>query len=178
MTLLDPSLFRICALSGLNIAGEEHVILRDVRRCLREGDLEESVAKAARQLRQDRTRGTVRSAEWSEMDGLLMFRGKVYVPNDKDLRRRIVAQHHDTAIAGHAGRWKTLELVSCNYWWPQMSRYIGIYVRTCDPCNRTKVQRRRPQGELHLIDTPQGHWERRSVWTSSSNFLVHMGMMQ
>jgi hypothetical protein len=31
-------------------------------------------------------------------------------------------------IAGHAGRFKTLELVSRNYWWPQMSRYIGIYV--------------------------------------------------
>jgi hypothetical protein len=44
-----------------------------------------------------------------------------YVPKDRDLRRHIVEQHHDTCVAGHAGRFKTLKLISCNYWWPQMS---------------------------------------------------------
>jgi len=33
-------------------------------------------------------------------------------------------------LAGRSGRWKTLELVSRNYWWPQMSRYVGRYVST------------------------------------------------
>jgi hypothetical protein len=70
-----------------------------------------------------------------------MFRGKIYVPKDRDLRHRIVEQHHDTRIAGHAGRFKTLELISRNYWWPQMSRYISTYVNTCNLCNQTKVQR-------------------------------------
>jgi hypothetical protein len=86
---------------------------------------EESVAKAARELWKDKSRGTVKSAEWSESDGLLMFHGKIYVPNDRNLRRRIVKQHHDMCIAGHAGCFKTPELVSHNYWWPQMSRYIS-----------------------------------------------------
>jgi hypothetical protein len=90
---------------------------------------EELVAKAARELRKDKSRGTVKSAEWSESDGLCMFCGKIYVPKDRELRRHIVEQHHDTRIAGHAGHFKTLELVSHNYWWPQMSRYIGIYVK-------------------------------------------------
>jgi hypothetical protein len=73
----------------------------------------------------DKDRGTVKSAEWSESDGLLMFCGKVYVPKDRELRHCIVKQHHDMHIAGHAGRFKTLELVSRNYWWPQMSCYNG-----------------------------------------------------
>jgi hypothetical protein len=140
LTLLALELFRIHALAGVRLEGDERNILREVRRSLKDDVQEESVAKAARELRKDKSRGTVKSAEWSESDGLLMFRSKIYVPNDRDLRRRIVEQHHDTCIAGHAGRFKTLELVSRNYWWPQMSRYIGIYVKHCDLCNRTKVQ--------------------------------------
>jgi hypothetical protein len=51
---------------------------------------EESVAKAARELRKDKGRGTVKSAEWSESDGLLMFHSKIYVPKDRELRHSIV----------------------------------------------------------------------------------------
>jgi hypothetical protein len=121
------------------------------------------VAKAARELWKDKGRGTVKSAEWSESDGLLMFHGKIYVPKDRELRHCIIEQHHDMRIAGHAGRFKTLELVSRNYWWPQMSRYIGVYVKTCDLCNQTKVQRRRPIGELHPSETPEAPWDVISV---------------
>jgi hypothetical protein len=103
---------------------------------------EESVAKEAGELQKDKGRGMVKSAEWSESDGLLMFRGKIYVPKDRELRCHIIEQHHDTHIAGHVGHFKTLELVSHNYWWPQMSCYISVYVNTCDLCNRTKVQHR------------------------------------
>jgi hypothetical protein len=70
------------------------------------------VAKAARELQKDKGRGTVKSSEWSESDGLLMFHGKIYVPNDRDLRHHIIEQHHNMRIAGHAGRFKTLELMS------------------------------------------------------------------
>jgi hypothetical protein len=124
---------------------------------------EESVAKAARELRKDKGRGTVKSVEWSESDGLLMFHGKIYVPKDRELRCHIVEQHHDTCIAGHAGRFKTLERISHNYWWPQMSCDIGIYVKTCDLCNRTKVQHQRPIGEFHPSETPEAPWDVISV---------------
>jgi hypothetical protein len=163
LTLLAPELFQIHALTGVRLEGEERNILQEVQRSLKVDVQEESVAKAARELRKDKRRGTIKSTEWSESDGLLMFRGKIYVPKDRDLRHRIVEQHHDTCIAGHAGCFKTLELVARNYWWPQMSHYIGIYVKHCDLCNRTKVQRRRPMGELHPSETPDAPWDTISV---------------
>jgi hypothetical protein len=69
------------------------------------------------------------TAEWRLEQGLLLHRGKIYVPKDPELRRRIVAQHHDTRIAGHPGCWKTLKLIAQNYWWPQMghSLYWDVY---------------------------------------------------
>jgi hypothetical protein len=163
LTLLAPELFRIHALAGIRLEGDEHNILREVWRSLKDDMQEESVAKAARELRKDKGRGTIKSTEWSKSDGLLMFHGKIYVPNDRDLRCLIVEQHHDTRTAGHAGHVKTLELVSHNYWWPQMSRYIGIYVKHCDLCNWTKVQCRRPIGELHPSETPEAPWDTISV---------------
>jgi hypothetical protein len=98
-----------------------------------------------------------------------MFRGKIYVPNDRDLRRRIVEQHHDICITGHTGCFKTLKMVSQNYWWPQMSQYIGIYIKTCDLCNQTKLQHHWPFGELHPPETPEKWWDIISV-----NFIVEL----
>jgi hypothetical protein len=102
-------------LAGARLEGDKRNILREVWLSLKDDVQEELVVKAARELRKDRGRGMVKSAEWSESDRLLMFHSKIYVPKDRDLRRRIVKQHHNTHITGHAGRFKTLELVSRNY---------------------------------------------------------------
>ena len=130
VTLLTPGLFAIRALEGLEVFGEEQDILRDIHRSIRDEVPEEPISKAIKELKASKTQ-TVKTAEWTLLDGLLSFRGRTYVLDYLDLRRRIVSLCHDTRIAGHAGRWKMLELVSKNYWWPQMSkvhRQICVHV--------------------------------------------------
>jgi len=61
------------------------------------------MAKAVRELRSS-TNEAVHSSEWSNIDGLLRFQGKIYVPQSPDLRRQIVALCHDIQIAGHPRR--------------------------------------------------------------------------
>jgi len=66
--------------------GPERDILREICQGNQRGNQEEPVAKAARELWQAVSK-TVHSAEWSEEEGLLRFRGKIYVPQNTDLRR-------------------------------------------------------------------------------------------
>ena len=115
MVLLRPELIAVRALKGLHLEGPEQDMLREIRQGNQRGDQEKPVAKAVKELRQALSK-TVHSAEWSEDDGVLQFRGKIYVPWNSDLRRRIVLLYHDIKVAGHSGCWKILELVSRNYW--------------------------------------------------------------
>ena len=66
----------------------------------------------------------------------------------KALRSTSARTIRSSEWSGHPGRWKTLELVTRNYWWPHMSRYIGQYTATCDLCLWTKVLRQPPTSHL------------------------------
>ena len=103
------------------------------------------------------------SAEWLEDKGLLHFRDKIYISWNLDLWRQVVSLCHDTKVAGYPRCWKTLELVSRDYWWPQMSRYIGQYVSTCDLCIRTKPIRQAPVGKLHPLQILDLQWDMLSI---------------
>jgi len=59
-------------------------MLREIRQENQKGDQEEPIAKAARKLWQASSK-TVHSMEWLEDDGVLQFRGKIYVPQNSDL---------------------------------------------------------------------------------------------
>jgi len=120
------------------------------------------VARAARELQGSSAR-SIKSVEWSLSDGLIYFQGKIYVLDAFNLCRWIIALSHDSRLAGHSRRWKTLELVSRNYWWPQMSRYIGRYVSTCDMCLWTKSFPRTLTRELHPLPIPSAPWDTISV---------------
>jgi transposase InsO family protein len=159
--LLAPDLFHVDANSTETgaqlVPGEGDNFLNRVRDCT---DRDEKVVKALKELGNT---GNLRGEEWSEEDGLVLYRNKVYVPLDSKLRHDIVKAHHDTPLAGHPGRWKTTELVSRSYWWPGMGRYIAKYVRACDSCNRTKTFPASPVGKLLPNRIPNHKWQVISV---------------
>ena len=74
----------------------------------------------------------LRNEEWQIEKGLVLKEGKVYVPKDEKLRVEIIWLHHDIPIAGHRGQWKTVELVTRNYWWPGIMKEVKQYVEGCD----------------------------------------------
>ncbi|KAF9800025.1 hypothetical protein IEO21_10452 [Rhodonia placenta] len=119
-------------------------------KCIREcSEKDWAVAKALEKVQNLRPPRLQKGfEEWNAEQGLLLFRRMVYVPKNAELWRDIVKIHHDSLIAGHGGRAKTLELISRNYWWPGISKFVNEYVSTCDVCNRTKTFPAKPQGPL------------------------------
>jgi len=84
MVLLTLNFFAVRALEGLEAAEEERGILKDIRKGMQDGEKEEPVARAAKELQGSSAR-SVKSVEWSLSDGLLYFQGKIYVPDTSDL---------------------------------------------------------------------------------------------
>jgi len=58
----------------------------------------------------------LRGEEWKVERELVLKEGKIYISKDVKLRSEIIQLHHDVLVAGHGGRWKTVELVTRNYW--------------------------------------------------------------
>jgi hypothetical protein len=107
--------------------------------------------------------------EWDQKDGLVWYRGKLYIPNDEELRSDVVATCHDSITAGHPGQYGTQEHVERHYWWPQLAAFVKRYVDACDLCNRTKTSRLGPQGELQPLPVPGAPWE-----VISTNMIVEL----
>ena len=75
----------------------------------------------------------------------------MYVPDDLELQRRIVSDHHNTLVAGHAGILATTRSVRLSYWWPGMATFIKNYVAGCVICQQFKVQTHPTKPSLYPI---------------------------
>jgi hypothetical protein len=49
---------------------------------------------------------------WELVNGLLFYKGRIFVPKDIAIRKLVLELHHDAPAAGHPGQARTLELVS------------------------------------------------------------------
>ncbi|KAE9026919.1 hypothetical protein PR003_g11046 [Phytophthora rubi] len=63
---------------------------------------------------------------------------RVVVPNDDELRARIIHEFHDSPMGAHLGREKTFAAVSRDFFWPHMYKWVRKWVRTCETCQRVK----------------------------------------
>lgn len=161
--LLKPEFFAINAINNTHDSPiNDDKILREVKEAL----MNDVVTKDYNSLLKSGPREFGKALEdWNFENGLLLYRGKVYIPKNKDLelRRQIIQMHHDLPSAGHLGRWKTYELISRNYWWPGLTTDVKKYVSGCDICQRNKNRPQQPFGPLMPNPVPEGPWDTITV---------------
>ncbi|KAF8737683.1 hypothetical protein RHS02_06087, partial [Rhizoctonia solani] len=70
--------------------------------------------------------------------GLLFYQGRIVVPDVGTLRTDLLRIFHNSPLAGHPGRQRTLELVSRNYYWPGIRANTYWHVNSCETCQQIR----------------------------------------
>ena len=122
---------------------------------LREAEVIEGLKNINKTAPKALTDGT---AMWEEDDGFVYYKGRLYVPNDCQLHKDIVKSCHDTLTGGHPGKTRTIELVSCYYWWPCMAGFISAYVEGCDKCQHYRKDIH-PKVQVQPQEISEGPWQ-------------------
>jgi len=100
-------------------------------------------------------------------------KGKVYVPKDNRLRTEIIRLYYNTPVGGHRGQWKTVELVTRNFWWPGVTKEVKQYVEGCDACQCNKNHIEQPTGKLMPNSIPEKPWMH-----ISADFIIKLPLAQ
>ena len=86
-------------------------------------------------------------------DGLLLYKRRLYVPNQRSLIGELLTLYHDDPHAGHWGVDKTLELLKRKFFWKNMRVDVEDYVRTCPVCQGNAIGTHKPYGRLTPLRT-------------------------
>ncbi|KAG3231103.1 hypothetical protein PI124_g23801 [Phytophthora idaei] len=87
---------------------------------------------------------------------------RIVVPNDYDLRMRIMYEYHDTPTAGRPGREKTYVLLPRDFYRNHQYKWVRKYVRACEVCQRVKPAAF-SQAPLQSLPTPSECWQSISM---------------
>ena len=76
---------------------------------------------------------------------------RIVVP--ESLKAFILQRHHGLPLSGHVGRNKMLKLMATRYWWKNMSRDVGRWIKACAICCRRKTPRPKHAGKPYSVCT-------------------------
>lgn len=104
-------------------------------------------------------------------DGLLRFRGRIYVPPNEEIRQLILNEAHHAVYMAHHGVKKMSADLKPLFFWKGMKKDIVNLVARCLECQRVKVEHRHPAGLLQPHAIPKSKWE-----VISMDFIVGLPM--
>ena len=98
-----------------------------------------------------------------EQDRIVYMEERIYIPNNKILKEKILQENHDSVDVEHSEQQRMMKLLKRNYWWPGLKEDVKKYMQDCFKCQQNKVQHQKKLGELHPLEIPQGLWQEISI---------------
>jgi hypothetical protein len=77
-------------------------------------------------------------------EGVLWYKGKICVPNVKELKDKILHEAHESAYSIHLGRNKMYHDLKATYWWYGIKRDVAL----CNTCQRVETEHQRPTRKI------------------------------
>lgn len=91
-------------------------------------------------------------------DGLLRFKGKLYVNKTTELRDKIVQGIHESNMGGHSGIENTYQKISQTFYWPELRQKVKDWVKACHICQINKHEGVRQPCFLQPLPVPEQAW--------------------
>lgn len=88
------------------------------------------------------------------VDGVILFEGRICVPNETNLKKRILEEAHKSSFSIHPDSTKMYHDLKRDYWWSGMKIDIAEFVAKCLVCQQFKAEHQRPVGMLQPLEIP------------------------
>ncbi|KAJ3568444.1 hypothetical protein NP233_g5716 [Leucocoprinus birnbaumii] len=157
-TLDDNDLDLFCLPSQSSSPGHFHLLAASARLSLSSSLLDDFKAgyssdPFATKLFSAIEKGSHHSLGVTLNNGLLIVKGRLYVPNHSNLRERLFFLAHDQF--GHLGFDKSYANLRDTFYWPNMRTELeNAYIPACDLCQRNKSSTHKKPGPLHPLPLP------------------------
>jgi hypothetical protein len=103
---------------------------------IRKGQVEdEKIQEIKRNIKEEKSPGFL-----EDVEGVLWYKGRICVPNVKELKDKILREAHESAYSIHPGGNKMYHVLKATYWWYGMKRDVAEYVALCDTCQRVEAE--------------------------------------
>ena len=91
--------------------------------------------------------------------GSLYFQNRLCVPDDKELKKKLLFEAHNTVFTMHPGGNKMYHDLKQQYWWKGMKIDVTEYVSKCLTCQQVKAEHQVPTSLLNPLPIPQWKWD-------------------
>jgi hypothetical protein len=94
-----------------------------------------------------------------ETDGLLRYRGRMYIPENEDIRSIILKEAHRSLYYVHPGVMKMYVEMKKLFFWGGIKHNVVNFVARCLEFQQVKANHHHPTGLLQPHDIPMSKWE-------------------
>ena len=85
------------------------------------------------------------------------------IPDDHDLKRKVMKELHCVPYSGHLGFARTLEVIRINFYWKHMNQNVQAFVVDCLTCQTEKSSHLQPAGQLMPLALLTHKWEHVAI---------------